>query len=160
MPRKKKSEFDSVHASVAQIDETKREIKELENMLSEDARRKSPYIQDPDAVKGEILKKKAMLERCTPKKFRGQKANRALAHARELEAEIKEAMPSSNDYFRPYPAKGKTFRQERDFDRSVRQQMAFQSDKKLKKKIREYKHIMRRIDPDDPTLTNIERLRR
>ena len=65
-------------------------------------------------------------------------------------------MPKTKDYYQRYPKDGNSY----DFDRTVRQQIAFQTDKNIKNAVKEYKNIMRRLDPQDPTISNIELLRK
>jgi len=153
MGRKKKSELDLVHASPSQIQELKSEINYLESMLASEAGSK---IQDRTEFNAEIAKKREVLQAHAPKKLRGEKANKLLKQARELEKDIKEAMVPAKEAYQPYPKNGSSF----DFERSVKQQMAFQLNKGIQKKVAHYKNIMRRLDPDDPTIANIERLRR
>ena len=152
------SKFDLTHASVAQINETKKEIESMERMLQAD-RTGSQRIQDEVEFKGEIAKKKKFLQTHVPKKFRVADGNKAYTYAKKLEKEISDAMPSRKKYFQAYPNANDT-RREQSFEETVQMQMKFQSDKALKQKIQEYKHIMRRIDPDNPNITNIENLGR
>ena len=93
-----------------------------------------------------------------PRRLRGQKANKAYAEAKRLKKIIQGAMPSRKAYFKPYPksSDGHDF----DFERTVAQQVAFQTDPKIKKAVQHYKNIMRRLDPSDPTISNIELLRK
>lgn len=158
MPRKaKKNELDLVHLTPNQVQDMKRDIDQLEKMLRSDRASGRPKIQDEGEFRSVIDKKKKILADHAPKKFRGEKANRMLKLARELETKITDAMPKTREYYQRYP---KGAQEDFDFERTVQQQMAFMRNKELQGDIRAYKHIMRRIDPDDPTLTNIERLRR
>jgi len=102
-----------------------------------------------------IKKKKAILEDHTPKKFIGQTGNKALARAKDLAIKIKAELPGKKDYFMPYPKDESS----QDFERVVRQQVRFMTDPKIQGMVREYKHLLRRIDPSDPSIANIERLR-
>jgi len=114
-----------------------------------------PKIQDGAEFHGEINKKKKVLEDHKPKKLRGQKANRAYKEADRLKAIIQDHMITRKQQESKYP---KGF--DHDFERAVEQQMKFQTDSELKQSIMRYKNIMRRLDPSDPTITNIELLRR
>ena len=158
MARKKKSEFDLVHASVDQIREIKNDIAHLERMLKADQSQTTPKITDVTEFKAEIAKKKKLIKNHAPKKLKGKEASKAYAKAKELKKIIQEAMPSSKEYYRPYPKgeNGHNF----DFERAVKQQMAFQTDPKIQKAVINYKSILRRIDPDNPEITNIELLRK
>ena len=156
MPRKKKSnEFDTAFITPAQAAKTRQEIENLEVMLQEDRKNKTPKITDIGEVMNQIRTKKAVLENHTPKKLRGQTSNSAYARAKELAAKIKDEMPGKKDYFMRYPKDESSS----DFERVVKQQVRFQTDPKIQSMVREYKNIMARIDPSDPTGRNIERLR-
>lgn len=161
MPRKskkkKKSEFDIVHATVDQIDNIKKEVTELENMLKADKASAHPKIQDEKEFRAFIQQKKKILKDHTPRRMKGAKANKAYAEAKKLKKEIQEHMLSSKQFDQHYP---KSSRGEHDFERSVRQQVAFQSDRVLKRKVQHFRHIMRRLEPSNPELSSIERLRK
>ena len=62
-------------------------------------------------------------------------------------------LPDNNSVFPDHNEK-------RDFERAVEQQVAFQSNPRMQKAITIYKNLMARIDPSDPTVRNIEMLRR
>jgi len=158
MARKKKSEFDLVHASVDQIREIKNDIAHLERMLKADQSQTTPKITDVTEFKAEIAKKKKLIKNHAPKKLTGQKASKAYAKAKELKKIIQEAMPSSKEYYRPYPKgeNGHNF----DFERAVKQQMAFQTDPKIQKAVQNFKSIMRRLEPENSEISNIELLRK
>ena len=155
----KKKPENSIFATPERIKEVQGEIRELEIMLTEDSHRGQPKISDVDGVKAEIIKKQQYIERHAPAKFRGANANRAYKRAKELERIIKENMPKSSLYGQQYPKGADSHLKQQKFDEAVRQQMHFQSDPKLKQAQLEYKHLMARLDPGDPTVRNIERLR-
>ena len=157
MPKKKQSEFDTVHATVDQIDNIKKEVSDLENMLRDDRASGRNKIQDTAEFNALIAQKKKILTDHSPRRMRGAKANRAYAEAKKLKGEIAEHMLSSKQYDQPYP---KSSRDDHDFERSVRQQVAFQKDSALKQKVQHYRHIMRRLEPSNPELSSIERLRK
>ena len=156
MPRKKKkNEFDLAFITPAQAEKIEQQIEGLEIMLQEDQRSKTPKITDIAEFVGQIKTKKAVLEKHTPRKLRGQTSNTAFARAKDLAKKIKDEMPGKKDYFMKYPKDESS----QDFERVVKQQVRFQTDPKIQAMVREYKHIMARIDPSDPTIRNIERLR-
>ncbi len=161
MPRKKKSEFDLALMTPGQVKETEVEIKHLENMLKVDQSGAygSAKIQDLGEFRAEIKEKKDMIAGFKAKKMRGPKANKAFAYAKTLAEKIKKEMPSFEDYHRSYPSGKSKSTAEFDFEKAVRQQTAFQQNAPLQGMIREYKNIMGRLDPDDPTVRNIELLR-
>ena len=156
MPRKKKqNEYDIAFITPAHAAKTKQEIESLEAMLKADQASRRPKIQDVGEVMQNIKKKKTILEDHTPKKFTGQTGNKALARAKDLAIKIKAELPGKKDYFMPYPKDESS----QDFERVVRQQVRFMTDPKIQGMVREYKHLLRRIDPSDPSIANIERLR-
>lgn len=159
MKRKRtKAEFDMVHCTLDQIREIEQDIAYLEKMLESDQAQRTPKITDVAEFKSEIEKKRKILLNHKPRKLTGQKANKAYAKAKELRKIIQDAMPSRKEYYRQYPkgSEGTDF----DFERAVRQQIAFQTDKGMQENVRQYKAILRRLDPDDPVISNIELLRK
>ncbi len=155
-----KSEFDLVHCSHEQIKELKNDISGLEKMLVADKASGHPKIQDEELFQKQIRNKQKILEDHAPTKFKGQKANTAFARAKELKKIIQDAMPKERDFYREYPGKGTSHKDEMAFEKAVQQQIKFQTDPKIQKATRELKHINRRLDPDDPTITNLEALRK
>jgi len=151
-----KQKLDLVHLSADNIRGIKNDIKELENMLSADIASGSPKIQNRAEFTREITEKKKILKDHTPKELRGANKNKAYKRVKELKKIISDAMPPSKEYYQPYPKAGSSY----DFERVVNQQMAFQTDKKMQSMVQEYKHLCRRLDPSDPTITNIELLRK
>ena len=151
-----KQKLDLVHLSVDNINGIKQEIAELENMLKSDKASGSPKIQNEVEFRAEINSKKKLLKDHAPEELKGQAQNKAFKRVHELKEIIQDAMPSNKEYYQPYPKDGSTH----DFERVVKQQMAFQSDKNMQNAVQEYKHLMRRIDPQDPTITNVELLRK
>ena len=160
MGRRPQDEFERTYMSEALLRENEGEVKSLERMLEEDRHRKNPKIQDEHLIREEIAKRKELIKQHGPHQLKGQRANKAYAEARELEGRIKEAMLSGKEFKRPYPTSKSSHRAEGDFEQAVQHEMRVMKDKKLKKDITRYKAIMRNIDPSDPTLTNIERLRK
>ncbi len=157
--KKKKAESFPIYATKERIKEVESDIRELELMLKEDSQRKVPKITDIAGVKAEILKKQQYIERYSPATLRGENANRAYKEAKELEKTIKENMPKSSLYGQHYPRGSDSHLKAQKFEEAVRQQIHFQTNPELKQKILKYKHLMARIDPSDPTVRNIERLR-
>jgi len=163
MPRKKapkKSEFDLVHITPTQIREIKSEINELEKMFKADQASGRPKIQNEIEFKAEIKKKKKVLQNHAPKKLKGPKANRAYKLAKELKKKIQAAMPSSRAYFQQYPKSSDKHTKQADFERTVAQQVAFMQNSEIQQAVTQFKHIMRRLDSSDPTISNIEGLRK
>ncbi len=148
-----------IFATEAQLNSVKQDIKELEGMLIEDSRRKVPLIQDTASVKSEILKKQQYILRNSPTGFRGEAANKAYKEAKELEQLIKKNMPKGNAYHQPYPKGSASHLKQQKFEEAVRQQVAFQTNPQIQNAVLKYKNIMARLDPHDPTVRNIERLR-
>jgi len=151
-----------VYASPEQIREVKTEINQLTRMLKGKQIERGVFgradkIQDKDAILQEIRQKEKFLETYEPKKLRGEAANKAYARAKELEEKISECLQGSKDYFQKYADKGKDGLA---FDRAVDHEMRLMKDKKYKQMVKEFRAIMRQLDPDNPTLGNLERFRR
>ncbi|MHC4604895.1 MAG: hypothetical protein ACYS6W_16390 [Planctomycetota bacterium] len=160
MPRKKKTdEFEIVYLTNAQIADLKREIASAEKMLNDPR----PWVRNKITDEVEFLKdveaNKQTLRDFSPKRLRGAKQNRAFKEAKELAAFIKDQMPGTQSYYQRYPKGSDGHSRHSDFERTVQQQVKFQTDKKIQRAVTRYKNIMRRLDPDDPTITNVEALR-
>ncbi len=161
-PVKKKP--DLVLATDEQITEWKRDIDGMERMLAGKEIDSGVYgrkdmIQDPGHIQHEIMKRKKLIEAHSPHKLTGLAANTAFKRAKELKEEIAKAMPTAKEYFQPYPSGKTPTHRGADFEKTVRMQMAFQSPE-VQKKVQEYKYLMTRIDPSNPTVRNIESLRK
>jgi len=162
LPRKKKTKQEKVFLSNAQIEDFKKDCEAIEALLKRAQDPKDHVgrkIQDPAELQKELSKKKKLLADHTPKKLRGQNANRLLKEARDLGEFIKTQMPKVSEYYQRYPKAEDGHTKESDFEKVVAQQVKFQTDPKIVHAVNRYKSIMRRIDPDDPTISNIERLR-
>jgi hypothetical protein len=162
MPVKKKIIAPKVFASESVLQEKKNEIKEMETMLGggradRDISYRNDKIQDPDLIRHEIAKRKKFIEVNTPKKLTGVEANRAYKRVKELEAEFKDKMPTSKLFNQRYPRSDDRASKAIDFERGVQQQVAFQ---KMQPLVNEFRNLVARIDPQNRTLGNIERLRR
>ena len=132
------------------------EINHLERMLQVDRMSPSPKIQDVAEFRADIAKKKKILNNYTPKPFRGKNKDKAAKRIKELDSFIKEQMPSSKSYYQNYPKNGGC---DNDFERAVRQQMAFQSNPKVQKAVAERKNLVGRLEPQDPYIRSVENLR-
>ena len=115
-------------------------------------------LQDPAQIQGEINKKKGMIDRLSPHKLSGVKANTALKRAKELKEEIQKYMPSQKAYFQPLPSSKTPEHRRSDFEATVKQQMVFQSSH-VQQMVSEYRNIMQRLDPQNPSVRNMELLR-
>ena len=160
---KKKITGPKVYASESVLREKKEEVKELESMLQggqveRGVSFRSDKIQEPELIKHEIAKKKRFIESNTPKKLKGEEANRAYKRAKELAAELKEAMPTQKSFSQRYPNSSDRASKTTDFEKAVQQQMDFQ--KKMGNKAMEYRSLMARLDPGNPMVRNLEALRR
>ena len=154
---KKKNDFDLAFITPAQANKIEQEIENLETMLRNDQSGYfgRPKISDTTEFMKQIKEKKDILVNHTPKKLKGQASNKAYARVKELARLIKNELPTKKAYFMPYPKEESSF----DFERAVDQQVKFQTDKKIQSMVREYKHLMAKIDPSDPSIRAIERLR-
>lgn len=161
---KKKTTAQKVYASEAVLREKKEEIKEMESMLQggqieRGVSYRQDKIQEPELIKHEIAKRKRFIENSTPKKFKGEEANKAYARAKELAEEIKDKMPNQKSFNQRYPSSSDRASKATDFEKAVQQQMAFQSNGMVQK-VLEYRGLVARLDPENPMVRNIERLRR
>lgn len=156
----KKTEFDIVHMTEAQCIEVRKDIDSMEKMLAD----KRPWVRDKITdeaeVRGQIASKKKMLADHSPRKLKGQKANKAYAEAKKLAQYISEHMLTKNQYFQRYPKSSDGHMKHSDFEKAVKKQMADQTNPELQQAVTHYKNIKRRLDSDDPTLPNIEALRK
>jgi len=102
-----KKRFKPVNYNLAtndQIAEWKREVNSMEKMLSGKEIDSGVFgytkaLQDPALIQKEINKKKGMIDRLSPHKLTGTKANTALKRAKELKENIQKYMPSQKSYF-------------------------------------------------------------
>ncbi len=159
--RRKQPEHLTPFATPQEIQAVRQEIHELEGMLEEDRRLfpKNPKIQDEVAFRADILKKTQWLERMSPTKLRGEASNKAYREMKELERVLKEAMPTQRQCHRRAAGQKDSHLQYRNFEDAVARQIRFQTDPKLTEAAYRYKWLAARVDPSDPTLRNIERLR-
>jgi len=129
-------------------------------MLEQDIRSGRPRIQDRVEFNEEVDRKKDELKAHKPKRLKGATASKAYTLVKKLDKYIGERMPSSDKYFLSYPKGKDKHSHHTDFEKAVQHQVAFQTDKKLQQAITARKHIMARLDPDDPSIRSIENLRR
>ncbi len=160
----KKTTAPKVFASEAVLREKREEIKEMETMLTggradRDVAYRNDKIQEPDLIKHEIRKRQKFISDNTPKKLTGVEANKAYKRAKEIEGQLKEAMPSQKMFNQRYPSSSDRASKATDFEKAVQQQMAFQSPK-MQQMAAEYRNLMSRLDPANPMVRNIETLRR
>lgn len=160
---RKKITAPKVFASESVLREKKEEIKEMESMLKGGAVERgvsyrSDKIQEPELIKHEIKKRQRFIDDNTPRKLTGESANKAYRRAKELAAEIKEAMPTQRLFNQRYPSSSDRASKATDFEKAVQQQMAFQ--KGMSHKTAEYRNLMAKLDPANPMVRNIETLRR
>ena len=144
MAQRKPDEFDKVYASEAQIKENEAHIKSMERMLEQDKKSWRNRISDEGLFMEDINKRKKLIEDYKAREIKGQKGNKAFAEAKELAERIKDAMPSAQEYFRPYPTKGTTGHQEIKFEETVKRQVRFQQDQNLQRDIKRYKEKKKR----------------
>ena len=157
MAKKKKEKFDLTFATEAQIKEVKQEIDQLEYMLRDG--HIASRISEPESLMQEIVKKKKFLSKHTPQELKGQDSNKALAEAKRLKQVIVDAMPPRSMYFQREAKDADRHSKHVDYEKTVQQQIRFQTDPEIIRAVNRYKHLMRQIDPSDPTISNIELLR-
>lgn len=102
-------------------------------------------------VERDLAKTSKLLEQDEEAIARGREKDKIAREAKELEAELREAMPSHNDM---WPTRLGTMESER----AVQRQMAFES--KYGEKARRWQNLQRRLEPEDPFASSLERIRR
>jgi len=166
---KHKSEIDIVHLSQREIREIKSDVAALKKMLANDKQSRQPKITDETEFVKDIKRKEKLLTDHSPRPFKSKvNENKAYEWTKRAEKWLSEQMPTSRDYYQSYPKEMDRYgnpippdhNQKQAFERAVTQQMRFQSNKKVQGVVQAYKHIMRRLEPSNPEVTNIEALRR
>lgn len=163
-----KDKLDKVFLTDKEAREIKKDIADREKMLIADKASGRPKIQNEAEFAAEIKKKKAILAQHSPTKLTGAKANRAYAEAKKLKEEISGEILDRRSFGQSYPRQTDRhgnpitpdFDKKRAFDKAVQRQYALQTNPVLKRKIARFKGIMANLDPQDPTVRNIESLRR
>jgi len=145
--------------TIDNIREIGKDIAGMERMLKADELSKNKKIQDPAKLKEEIKTKSTFLNKVTPKKLKGVKANKAFQRLEQLKEIIGKDMVSENDYYRPEPKGSDSHIKKMDFEKVVERQVKFQTDPQIKKAVNEYKALARQLDPDDRHISNIESIR-
>jgi hypothetical protein len=101
---------------------------------------------DKGKLKAEIAKYDAIIHEGSPKQVRGMSKDRMIAEAKQLEESMQKNMPSRFEMDHPERNPG-----------AVQKHLKWE--KRNAVNIPRYKEIMRTLEPDDPTATNIDRLR-
>jgi hypothetical protein len=153
MPKKIKE-----YGTPEQIERIKQEIADEERMLNADDENKRSDIGyfahsakrlDVKETKAAIAHKKKMLERMTPTKLTGRKADKAYEVAKKLEGWIKENQIPAREENLGYEAGN-------DFTRAVDRQVKWTQtrvkvgDLPPMHPVQLHRHLMRRIDPSVP----------
>jgi hypothetical protein len=104
---------------------------------------------DRGALERQIRRKENILDRDEGLIAKGAQKDRLAKRAEELEKEIRENMPSRDEMWaRPGTVES---------ERAVRKNMKFEAEHG--DKVREWKEIQNRLEPEDPLVSNVERLR-
>lgn len=102
---------------------------------------------DKQRLKQEIARYDAIIHEGTPAKVRGINKDKLTEEARSLETEMQKYMPTREEMDHPERNPG-----------AVRKHMKWGD--KNQQNIQRYKEIMRTLEPEDPTATSIDKLRR
>jgi len=102
---------------------------------------------DKNKLKAEINRYDAILHEGTPARISGMKKDALIKEAEGLANEMRKNMPTQDEMDHPSKNPGAVQKHIKWGDRNVQN-------------IKRYKEIMRQVEPDDPTNTNIDRLRR
>jgi len=154
--------FDLGNASVEVVADVKKDVAALERALKGGAFDSRTGIGldfnrcGTDDLKKELLEKKAWLRKYTPEKLTKAQANKAYAKAKKLKEKIQAKLLPSKHYYQFYPT---TRKKEKDFDDVVNHEVDLLRDREYKRDVAEYRDLMRRLDPSDPRVTNLEELR-
>lgn len=158
MAKKKKIEREKpikVFGTPEQIAEVKQNIEETEKMLRSGDESRSSSVGyfahsakalDVEEVRKSLAVQKATLERITPHKLTGKKANKAYEYAKTLKTWIIEHQPKQT--FAMYPRAKDSASKASDFERAVNRQVEWL--KHGDKKIQEFHSIMQQVDPSAP----------
>jgi hypothetical protein len=107
----------------------------------------SGEMLDKTHLKREIARYDEILHEGAPVKVRGVTKDKLISEARELEDKMQKYMPTREEMAHPERNPGAVQKHIKWGDRN-------------KGNIQRYKEIMRTLEPDDPTATSIDRLRR
>jgi hypothetical protein len=102
---------------------------------------------DKNKLKAEINRYDAILHAGAPKRVSGTQKDAMVAEAARLAGEMQKNMPSQDEMDHPAKNPG-----------AVQKHLKWEQ--RNLKNIQDYKTIMRTLEPDDPTNTNIDRLRK
>jgi hypothetical protein len=141
-----------MYLTESQIREERGNIQHLERMLEKSGGK----ISDKKEFMADLNRRKKILEEGTPRKATGREADRLYNKAKKLREELRQKLVPQNKHFLHYPKEDKR----RDLEVSVSAKVKEMTDRKLQDNIRKYKDIMRRVDPSDPTVTDIDFLRK
>ena len=155
-----KQSLDLTLLSTARVKELKQEIKHLEGMYLADKASGNPKIGDKNEFFKDVNSKKKELKDFAPREFTGEARNRAYKEKKKLAKFIQSQMPKPNAYFQKQYRDSDSHGKYQDWEQAVQQQVHFQTDPNCIKAVRRYKNIAARLDSQDPTVKNIELLRR
>ena len=102
---------------------------------------------DKNKLKAEINRYDAILNAGAPKRVSGTQKDAMVAEAARLAGEMQKNMPTKDEMDHPAKNPG-----------AVQKHLKWEG--RNLKNIQDYKTIMRTLEPDDPTNTNIDRLRK
>jgi hypothetical protein len=104
---------------------------------------------DTAVLERQLQKKERILDRDDSLVARGAQKDKLSSRAKELEQKIRSEMPTRNEMW----AKPGTL----DGERAVQKNMAFEA--KHGAAVREWQDIQSRLEPEDPSVCNVERIR-
>lgn len=153
---KKKTEIPTL-MNKAEVEVVKDEIRHLEGMMKSWAGQK--YISDKGSIMKEIREKKKIIETHSAQKYSGEEGNKAYLRAKKLAEGIRKKLIDKKSYYQRYSKDSDSHTKQMDFERAVNHQVALMKDSHYQDMILEYQYHMKRLDPDDPTISNVELLR-
>lgn len=160
---------DRTYMTPAQRQATEQRIKGLEHTINNIGIDKTPdprnpYVYNPTSVnvgdlRKEINTTKRNMEKHNPKEVDSKTKDMLWKRAKELERLIQDGMPTFDEMKgnrRIHPDTGKVFYETNSYN--VDKNIAWEH--KNAGNVREWKQIMRTLEPDDPKIANVERLRK
>lgn len=114
---------------------------------------------DKRIIHEQLNKVRAQIGTLTPPKITDAEKDKLYAKAKRLESEIQEGMPTRDEMMgRAVTVQGNPVGGRRAIPEIVNKHLAWQAANE--KKVREWKNIMRQIDPETLNSSNVERLRK
>lgn len=113
---------------------------------------------DTEAIESRIRRKEKALEAMSPKPLTGVEKNRALSEMRQHEEWLRKKMLSTYD-MGAFPSATDQLKNARYMEACKKSETQEVGNREFQERAQRYKELARRMDPDNPELSNIERFR-